>query len=474
MDRAKPYLPNFVFTEPATEADIALFARAIPDSINKGVFDENGKRRSPTYDHHVDDNMYADITEFLPRAAAASIIALYEIVGYPDGRIPDPISWDKFESVHGHLRRVVGWEFNSRDLNFSLPADKRKTITDTLASWLNRTQCTLLEAAELHGILTDASRASRSGRASFFSFQNAMRRAIQQRFHQVKGYYQRTHRRRYFASLLPENLHNRLDSLISREMAALLWKSNTPISISEAVLFELKQLHAHIADSNRPWSISIAHIIPRDAQFTSLGDACGTGGGAYCHELQYWFDIVWAPATRAAFLDGEIHINILEFIVVIIQLAASITRAEQTGNPFQMQQLAKLLIRTDNSPSRNWAHKASAKSERGQLLVSIYADLLDRTTMTVDCDHIAGIDNSLADFLSRPPLDSNPYSVRCEQIYQQEPRLKSYNYFRPTADFLSLLAFRLSTKQWQASPPLPKLLGQFETVDCTISCSVTI
>ena len=301
MERAKPYLPNFTFAEPATDAEIALFAKAIPDSINRGVFDDDGKRRSPTYDHHVDDNMYADITEFLPRAAAASIIALYEIVGYPDGRIPDPISWDKFESVHGHLRRVVGWEFNSRNLSFSLPADKRRSITDILAQWLPRTQCTLLEAAELHGILTDASRASRTGRASFFSFQNAMRRAIRQRYHQVKGYYQRHHRRQHFASLLPENLHGRLESLTSREMAALLWKSNTPISLSEAVLFELHQLHSHLADTNPSWSISIAHIIPRDAQFTSLGDTCGTGGGAFCHKLQYWFDIVWTPATRSAF-----------------------------------------------------------------------------------------------------------------------------------------------------------------------------
>ena len=35
-----------------------------------------------------------------------------------------------------------------------------------------------------------------------------------------------------------------------------------------------------------------------------------------------------------------------------------------TGIP----KLAKLLIRTDNSPSKNWAHKVSAKSERGNSL----------------------------------------------------------------------------------------------------------
>ena len=81
--------------------------------------------------------MYADITEFLPRAAAASIIALYEIVGYPTSKIPDPISWEKFESTHGHIRRVVGWNFDTRDLSFSLPEDKRQALILMLASWLD-------------------------------------------------------------------------------------------------------------------------------------------------------------------------------------------------------------------------------------------------------------------------------------------------------------------------------------------------
>jgi hypothetical protein len=77
MERAKPYLPIFTFAEPATEAEIDLFVRAIPDFISKGVFDAEGKRRTPAnVQYHVDHNMYADTTEFLPRAAAASIIAL--------------------------------------------------------------------------------------------------------------------------------------------------------------------------------------------------------------------------------------------------------------------------------------------------------------------------------------------------------------------------------------------------------------
>ncbi|KAI2498468.1 hypothetical protein MHU86_16052 [Fragilaria crotonensis] len=114
LEKAKLFLPPFQFAPSATEEEKAAFAVAIPDSLNTGVVDANGIRRPPTYDHHVDDNMYGDITELMPLAASASVIALYEILGYPDGRIPDPISWDKFESVHGHIRRVVGWDFNTR------------------------------------------------------------------------------------------------------------------------------------------------------------------------------------------------------------------------------------------------------------------------------------------------------------------------------------------------------------------------
>jgi hypothetical protein len=38
--------------------------------------------------------MYGNIPDLIPRSAAASVISLYEIMGYPDGPIPDPISWE--------------------------------------------------------------------------------------------------------------------------------------------------------------------------------------------------------------------------------------------------------------------------------------------------------------------------------------------------------------------------------------------
>ena len=127
--------------------------------------------------------MYGDISELMHRAAAASITSLYKIFGYPDGRFPpDP---------YGHIRRVVGWHFNTRSLTFTLPDNKRQQIVELLESWLSKSSCTILEAATLHGTLADASRANRQGRTLFFGFQNAHRRAIQTRFNQDFGYYNR-------------------------------------------------------------------------------------------------------------------------------------------------------------------------------------------------------------------------------------------------------------------------------------------
>jgi hypothetical protein len=483
LTRARQYLPKFTFEAQATPSEQAEFTVAIADSINKGVFDPaTGKRKPPQFNHHVDDNMYGDISELMPRAAAASIISLYEIVGYPDGRIPDPISWEKFGTAYGHIRRVVGWNFNTRTLTFTLPDDKRTAITKLVESWLVKDTFTILEAAELHGTLADASRANRQGRTLFFGFQNAFRRTIQTRFNQVRGYYNRKNKTKQFQAKLPKHLHARIDSLIAREMAALLWSKKTKITITAAVRDELTYLHSLLADQNYAWEMHIGHVIPRDPQFISTGDACLTGGGAYCHELQYWFDVVWSERITNAIEKGSIHINMMEFVIVILQLAATIATVEENPQNTEMSQksrsgipkLAKLLIQTDNSPSQNWAHKVSSKSENGQQLVRLYAALLDRTTLAVHSNHIKGTTNDLADFLSRQTFHSHSTATRHLQIFEKEPKLASYRYFQPHPDLLFNLVSRLFNEPWTTTTTLPKQLGQFAAVGSTTSSSVTL
>ena len=169
----------------------------------------------------------------------------------------------------------------------------------------------------------------------------------------MKGWFNRTKKTRALTAQLPRDLHNRLDSLIAREMAALLWRPKTAIPLPTAVNYELKKIHELLFDIKNSWSINIGQVVPRDAQYTSLGDACGVGGGAFCHEVKSWFDVVWSEKTQQQFIAGKIHINVLEFIVVLLQLAAAIVKYETQSAKTLMQPLSKLLIRTDNSPSRN-------------------------------------------------------------------------------------------------------------------------
>ena len=132
--------------------------------------------------------------------------------------------------------------------------------------------------------------------------------------------------------------------------------------------------------------------------------------------------------------------------------------------------LAVLLIRSDNQVAKSWAAKVSSLSLQGQHLITIWAQLLRRTNMAVDVDYIPGVENTLADSLSRffPKLESltNPTPL---QTLLPAGAKHSWTYFRPSPALLSLLSSKLFSATWPALPVLPATLGQFETVDYTTS-----
>lgn len=106
---AAKFTPEFTIA-PAPDSDtIASFVQANQDSQNPGVFNADGSRKPPTFDHHVDDLMTAEIAELLPRTMAASILSLYQVLGFPTKYTPDPLSRDKFVALHTHRRKLVGW-----------------------------------------------------------------------------------------------------------------------------------------------------------------------------------------------------------------------------------------------------------------------------------------------------------------------------------------------------------------------------
>ena len=104
-----PVLPPISFAAPPTDEEVASFTPADADTLNPGVLDANGQRKSPTYPMHVHENLYADIQEFLPRTVTASAASLFDILGWPDNPwVPTPLSDEKLVTTYNHLRRLVG------------------------------------------------------------------------------------------------------------------------------------------------------------------------------------------------------------------------------------------------------------------------------------------------------------------------------------------------------------------------------
>ena len=74
----------------------------------------------------VDDSLFAQIRSVMPHSMAASIEALYIILGFPDVQIrQDPLSIDKyFESICSFQRIQLGISLNTRTMSLRLTEKK--------------------------------------------------------------------------------------------------------------------------------------------------------------------------------------------------------------------------------------------------------------------------------------------------------------------------------------------------------------
>jgi hypothetical protein len=488
LDQVKNFLPNISISAPPSAAIIASFTAAEADLLNTGVLDTNGKRRPPQYDHHVDDCLYAEVDDHLHTTVAASMLALFKLLGFPtDTRVPNPFSMEKFDTLMTHTRRAVGYHINTRRLTIGILPQKRNEAISLLSDWLVKEDFDLREIAALHGLLESLTRYHRWGRSWFFAIQNAIRHELSRRYYVVKRIYARKNSGKMLTEQLPPALHHRITSIIAQEQAQLLWNSRHRTPLTVPIRACLQVIHDYLTGTNHPWEESIGFIIPRNHHFVSIGDASKLGGGAHCDKLEYWFDILWSTKVRNGVTNLKpsdpqfVHINSLEFIVVIMQLAAAIVRL-QTLSPAQILRLFPsglpaepvCLCLTDNTSSMAWANKVTSKSVQGQNLIGIFAELLRIANLGYNCEHLAGVLNCRADDISRPTFPYLSISVRHEQIFLKHACLRTWDYFLPSPELSQLLCCALFTKPSPDRPSLPKNLGRFAPVGFTTSCSPTV
>jgi hypothetical protein len=486
VDKAAPFLPSVVFATDPSPTDVASFSRIEIDSKVTGVLDPRGRRLPPPFTHHVDDCCYADTREHMLRTVSASAIALYDVLGYPDPRVPNPLSQDKLNTTYSHTRKICGYLVDSRRMTVGLHPTKRPEVVRLLSDWCSKRRFTLRDAAQLVGLFDSLCRYQRWGRPYLASLQHAIRRELGRRYRLVFAQRRFKQQNDGLAAKLPQWAHYRLASFLARDRAAFMWHSRHTLELTPHIAHSLRHLHAYLAVDTNQWDGYIAHIVPRDPHATSLGDASNVGGGAYSPELRYWFDVQWSPRVRhgLSLKPGAadfVHINSLEFIVMLLQLAAAMERFASLPDDVQrhlfpsgrVSAFPVLLILTDNTAAAKWASALSWTTENNQNLIAIYAQLLRRTSIGINAEHIPGTTNVVADFLSRPDL-SLTRSSRLAQIFRQHSFLQTWPYFRPSRTLLRLLVSSLFSAPWPVPPVLPAKLGRFEIACCTTSDSPSI
>jgi hypothetical protein len=378
----------------------------------------------------------------------------------------------------------VGYWINSRALTVGLLDYKREQAQCLLTEWLDKSSCTLLEASQLQGILESLTRFTIWARPWFFALQNAIRVELVKRYHIIARSYVRMGRAAKIAQVLPANLQHPFDNLVSRDKAQLLWKSKASITIGATITTCLRKLLEYLSTTEYPFESPIAFIIKRDPHWITVGDASKDGGGGYCEQLEFWFDVVWSDKVRHAVRDlpathpDYVHINSLEFLVILIQLIASVVRFRTLSEiertrffPQGMPANPVTLCLTDNKSAMAWANRVTTKSAQGQRLLSIYAEILRTQNIGTNAEHNPGVKNVMADDISRPTHFNLSHTDRTEQIYQKHGKMRTWSYFLPSPELLQRLCLLLFTEASQDQINLPENVGRFVPAGFIISSS---
>ena len=219
---------------------------------------------------HVDDGLYADVGDHLEHTICTSVGALFSVLGPPDNPlVPSPLSTNKFEAFYNYERKLVGRHFDSRRLTVGMLPYKRAQLSDTLREWLVKKSYQLLDIATLLGVLENHTRYARWARCWFFALQNAVRQILRERYHIVSRIFSSSARRRQYRHDLPPSLACRIEPLLSRDRAQLLWATRQKFTVTPEMKVSLEYLHHYVQDMKNPWETPLGMIIPRRPHFWS-------------------------------------------------------------------------------------------------------------------------------------------------------------------------------------------------------------
>lgn len=236
----------------------------------------------------------------------------------------------------------------------------------------------------------------------------------------------------------------------SRKLSRAIYDSNSKTFLTFAIRQEIDFVITVLSDpSTYWWGSPIAHLIKREHDGETFQDACPRGAGGFSYDFQFWWtvqwpDLVYQRTTISPKDPSYISNNLLEYAALLFGLAGAILAWEAL--PVNTRPSHPLvLLWTDNTTARAWTKKISGiKSPQGRSLARILAHLLMFSEMGIESQHIEGIENVVADFLSRL-FETHHFSAFTYQHLQERfPWLTLSHRFLPSNELRALVFTALS------------------------------
>ena len=419
------------------------FAQATRDELNTGLANPHGPDPDRRQCSFVDDSGNAHIREYFRTVINVSVLAAYIIFGFPyedPNRPPciNPIKWTPFAN---HMLTYLGYLIDTRRMVVIWPIDKRERLRIFLRELFDnqygkrRRGSTPKEVARVLGLIRHGSFVGPAGV-----------------FH--------TLRLQFLLS----------DAAVDAGLQPRYWWRNKRLFLPDYILSELQRLYQSLTDDlyHPMWHRLIGLIVPRMPTIVLLTDASLNGMGGWCKELDHMWRLSIEDLWEYGFPKGDrhnpqygeedidvrnqqgnlCHINIYEFIAIIISLWIAVRQLELFG--WVVDGGHRILNLADNTSALSWLRYA-ARSKRppvrrlARFLLAFLSHPFPSLNLRVQGKHLEGIKNVGADFLSR--FEKAP---SWESAISQCSDLRTLRTCRIPPELLSILSSLLTAEQSEA------------------------
>ena len=231
----------------------------------------------------------------------------------------------------------LGLELDTEKLEMRLPQDKLHNLLEAMSSWRGRKACRKRELLSLIGSLSHACKAVRPGRAF-------LRRLI--------------------------------------DLSSVVKHLDHYVRLSRSARSDIEWWYRFASKWNGSAMMSV--VSRNQPDITVSSDASGSWGcGALCGSL--WFQLKWAGAV----VDS--HITVKELVPIVI--AAAIWGEQWAGST--------VLANCDNAAVVAIINQGSSKDQECMHLMRCLSFIAAQFNFNLVAAHIKGVDNTLADALSR-------------------------------------------------------------------------